>query len=123
MRSRDEGEYQQALAELNRNDTDRDFKEFVVAWGDEIESLMAENEFHLGHCVGRAFSRAEEKIGTRIGSYFMAQMLVFLGTHWEHGDDLMLALTPIERRFAEDAAVLIVDTWQKQAAEEVTDGG
>jgi hypothetical protein len=119
MKCKDESEWEKQSAELEADGPiGQAFRQYLETWVNRAEDLMTryeETDDLPVLCLRDALSFADERHG-RISASFMGQMLVVLLTHWEHGEQMLADLTPIEMRLFEDVLAMKVLELQKQAA-------
>jgi len=120
MKIADEAMWTQQVAELEADDTGRAFLAFIHTWVDQAETLCAENIGGPATALNHALAHAEATHG-RISAHYLGQMLVVIGTHWEHGQGVIEGLRPIELRLVQDVLALKVAELEAQAVETVGD--
>jgi hypothetical protein len=95
------------------------FINFITDWCDTAEEAM----HYLGsvltpvEALRAALEPIELRRGTLSGNW-MAQMLLVIVAHWEHGPQVYADMTPFERRFVDNMAALIT-VKNQEAAQEV----
>jgi hypothetical protein len=114
---RNQGLWAQQCAELQENQTGRDFLEFIETWVTQAEQLYEEDIGSPATALRHALDHADQTHG-RVGIHFLGQMLVVVATHWEHGEEMAESLTPIELRLVQDMLALKCAELQDQAEED-----
>jgi hypothetical protein len=114
MRVSDENLWNQQRTELSEDQTGKDFLGFVEYWVDLAEDLMAEGSLVPSSALRQTLHQADQALG-RVSIHFLGQMLVVIATHWEHGQEMIETLTPIELRLVQDMLALKFVELEKQA--------
>ncbi len=119
MKVRDEQLWLQQLSEFKADEMSRKFSQFLVFWTDATETMMAESKGELTPytALSKAFEVAEQTFGY-LSVEWLGQMLLVIGQHWFHGDDLWESLSVWERRMVDQATALKIAEMQKIAAED-----
>lgn len=115
MKARDEELWQQQRQELQAEEVGQDFLAFVECWVDQAEKLLEQDIGSPAQAVRHALSHADSTHG-RVSVHFLGQMLVVIGTHWQHGEEVIGGLTPIELRLVQDMLALKFAELERQAA-------
>ena len=107
MRVSDEARWQQQLAEFEAGDErGQAFRDFLIAWTDRAEEAISADLTPLA-ALTLALPDIEADRG-RVTIGDIGQMLVVLAAFWAHGEAMVEALTPIERRLVQDTVALKV---------------
>ena len=117
---RDKHLWSQQQAELQENQTGRDFLEFIATWTTQAEKLYTEDIGSVAQAIRYSLDHADQVHG-RVSAHYLGQMLVVIATHWEHGEELAEGLSPIELRLVQDMLALKCAELD-QAAEEAGNG-
>lgn len=116
MKSADEELWREQRLELQSEQVSRDFLEFIECWVDRAEELLDNGMDSPAEALRQALRHADETLG-RVSVHFLGQMLVVIGTHWKHGDQMMTGLSSIELRLVQDMLALKFAELQRQAAD------
>jgi hypothetical protein len=114
MKVRDENLWNQQRTELSQDQTGKDFLGFIERWVGMAEDLMAEGSLVPTSAIRQTLHQADQELG-RVSVNFLGQMLVVIATHWEHGQEMIESLTPIELRLVQDMLALKFVELEKQA--------
>lgn len=117
MRVRDDGLWAQQQAELQRDQTGRDFLEFIETWTARADELYAEDIGSPATAIRYSLDHADQTHG-RVSIHFLGQMLVVIATHWEHGEEMAEDFNPIELRLVQDMLALKCAELEAEAADE-----
>lgn len=120
MKVRDESLWAQQKAELQADRTGQDFLDFIETWVEQAESLHAEGIGDWATALRYALPYADQEHG-RVSVHFAGQMMVVIGTHWEHGEQMIESLTPIELRLVQDMLALKCAELEVQAGGDPVD--
>ena len=114
---RDEGLWSQQRAELQEDQTGRDFLDFIETWTARADELYAEDIGSPATAIRYSLDHADQAHG-RVSAHYLGQMLVVIATHWEHGEEMADDLSPIEMRLVQDMLALKCAELQQQAQED-----
>ena len=114
MRVTDEDLWNQQRTELSEDQTGKDFLSFVEKWVGLAENLMTEKSEAPASALRQTLGQADQECG-RVSIHFLGQMLVVIATHWEHGQEMIRSLTPIELRLVQDMLALKFAELEKKA--------
>lgn len=114
MKIRDENLWQLQRSELQEDQVGKDFLAFVEGWASRAEDLL--DDLDPASALRKALEQADQDHG-RVSIHFLGQMLVVIGTHWEHGEQMIEGLTPIELRLVQDMLALKCAELEKLAEE------
>ena len=107
MKVSDEARWQQQLSEFEAGDVrGQAFRDFLIAWTDRAEEAISADLTPLA-ALTLALPDIEADRG-RVTIGDIGQMLVVLAAFWAHGEAMVEALTPIERRLVQDTVALKV---------------
>jgi hypothetical protein len=97
--------WNQQRTELLEDQVGKDFLAFVEDWVGLAEELMSRDSMIPAEALRQTLHQADDELG-RVSVHFLGQMLVVIATHWEHGQEMIKGLTPIELRLVQDMLAL-----------------
>jgi len=102
---RDAEVWSRRQAELQEDQTGRDFLDFIETWTARAEKLYAEDIGSAATAIRQSLDHADQVHG-RVSAHYLGQMLVVIATHWEHGEEMAESLSSIEMRLVQDMLAL-----------------
>lgn len=118
MQVRDDSLWQQLVKELKESDHGQAFYDFLLAWVDRAEQIMAQdNNTDPAEALRLTLVAAEESL-ERKNIWILGQCLVVICMHWMHGEKTAQNLTEIELRLVEDITAAKIAQLQAMAEEE-----
>lgn len=120
MRAIDEDIWEQQRAELLADGkVGSTFLEVLEFWVDEAEKMPTGTP---AEALRQALTLTEERFG-RIEISYLGQMLAVIIIHWERGEEVANALTPIELHLVQDITYQKILSQAQKAAEDPEEEG
>jgi len=115
VRVSDEARWQQQLAEFEAGDErGQAFRDFLIAWTDRAEEALDADTCTPMDALSLVLPDIEEDRG-RVTIGDIGQMLVVLAAFWTRGEEMVKALTPVEKRLVQDTVAMKVAFLAEQA--------
>lgn len=115
MQVRNDELWQQLVAELKESDHGQAFYDFLLAWVDRAEQIIAQDsDTDPAEALRLTLNAAEESL-ERKNIWILGQCLVVVCMHWIHGEKAVQGFSELELRLVEDITAAKIAQLQAMA--------
>ena len=115
MQVRNDELWQQLVAELKESDYGQAFYDFLLAWVDRAEQIVAQDsDTDPAEALRLTLNAAEETL-ERKNIWILGQCLVVVCMHWIHGEKAVQGFSELELRLVEDITAAKIAQLQAMA--------
>lgn len=115
MQVRNDELWQQLVAELKESDYGQAFYDFLLAWVDRAEQIVAQDsDTDPAEALRLTLNAAEESL-ERKNIWILGQCLVVVCMHWIHGEKAVQGFSELELRLVEDITAAKIAQLQAMA--------